>query len=213
MYAPSSAWQAAGCRKCYGTFATSTAPLSVPIASTSAAREAGGTELLGRLRTGRRGELEHAARGRTRDGLVLGGRRVLREQALAELVVATLVGLDVLAVDPDRLVLTAIRAERHEVLVDRVRDRLECAQPGGEPLDRRAEPAQVLEQRVRRGRRVAIDIAAERAEAIGEQVEVISFIAALERVCELEVALRRGRDPQRRELRDVDLVRQCDLEH
>src|SRR3569833_938464 len=212
MYATSSAWQAAGCRKCYGTFATSTAPLSVPIASTSAAREAGGTELLGRLRTGLRGELEPAARGRTRDGLVIGGRRVIREQALAELVVETQVGLDVLAVDPDRLVITARRAERHGVRVDRVRDRLECEQPGGEPLDRRAEPAQVLEQRVRRGRSVAIDIEAERAEAIGDQVEVIRFIAALARERELDVELRRGRDPQRCELRDVDLVRQCDLE-
>src|SRR3569833_3728775 len=132
MYATSSAWQAAGCRKCYATLATSAAPLSVPIASTSAAREAGGAELLGRLRTGCRGELEHAGRGRSRQCLVLGGRRELRGQALAERVVAALVGLDVLAVDPHRLVITARRAERHEVLVDRVRDRLECEQPGGE---------------------------------------------------------------------------------
>ena len=138
--------------------------------------------------------------------------RVLREQALAELVMAALVGLDVLAIDPHGLVVAARRAERHEVLVDRVRDRLERDEPAGDPLDGRAQAAQVLEQRVRGGRRVAVDIEAERAQPIGDEVEVVRLVAALARERELDVELRRGRDPERRELGDVDLVRERDLE-
>jgi len=62
--------------------------------------------------------------------------RVLREKLPTELVVPQLVGLDVLAVNAHGLGVATLVAVGHEVLVDRIGDRLQHEKPGGEALDR-----------------------------------------------------------------------------
>src|SRR4051794_18403339 len=86
--------------------------VSIDELSGSAAREAGGAEPGGGGGAGRPGDLEQASHRGPGELLRLRGRGVLADQLLAELLVALLVGLDVLAVDPHGLGVAAALAQR-----------------------------------------------------------------------------------------------------
>src|SRR6185295_12577979 len=61
-------------------------------------------------------------------------------------------------------------------------------------------------------RREARDIEAERAEPVGDQLEVPGLVAGLARERQLDVELARARHPRGRQLADVDLVGERDLQ-
>src|SRR5262249_14058181 len=147
------------------------------------------------------GDRQGVARRRRRELLEIGGRGVLDQDVPPQVVVMDLLRLDGIGVEPRRLLVPHRLAEADELGVADLRDRLAGEGAAGDPLDRRAETAQVLvERRVAVGQRIEVgQVLAQLDQPLADQGVVLHLVPALLGEGELGVHLRGGGPPGPRE--------------